>query len=203
MRQTAAEGWSENGIWHRCAYKVKVCHWIPLWRRKLYSCKPRWWFINTCSWHSEAASCAFQQLWQQCERQAIFQTAMYSCHTTTWASWSPHPCKILEYRKRYCMELNISFNVLETMVATLEYCKVYARWVPRMLIQKQKEHHIQVCHNLWNHYETEGNSSLDRIITSHETWCHHYKSNVKMEAHGAVKCEFPIKERIQDAALTG
>ena len=32
--------------------------------------------------------------------------------------------------KELYKELNISFNALETVVATLEYCKVFARWVP-------------------------------------------------------------------------
>jgi hypothetical protein len=36
------------------------------------------------------------------------------------------------------LELNIGFKALETMVAMLEYHKVYASWVPRMLTQKQK-----------------------------------------------------------------
>ena len=39
----------------------------------------------------------------------------------------------------------IGCNALEAMVATLEYCKVWARWVPRMLKQEHKEHHVQVC----------------------------------------------------------
>ena len=40
--------------------------------------------------------------------------------------------------RKLCTKLNIGFNALETMVATLEYRKVYARCVPRMLTQ---EHH--------------------------------------------------------------
>jgi len=35
--------------------------------------------------------------------------------------------------RELCTELNIGCNALEAMVATLEYCKVCARWVPRML----------------------------------------------------------------------
>ena len=38
-----------------------------------------------------------------------------------------------------CMELNIGFTALETMVSTLEYRKVCTRWVPRMLTQEHKE----------------------------------------------------------------
>ena len=57
-------------------------------------------------------------------------------------------------------QLNIGYNALETMVATLEYSRVCARWVPRMLTQEHK-----VCQDLLNQYETEGDSFLDHIIT--------------------------------------
>ena len=50
--------------------------------------------------------------------------------------------------RELCTELNIGFNALEMMVATLEYRKVCARWVPRMLTQEHKEHHMQVCQDL-------------------------------------------------------
>jgi hypothetical protein len=47
--------------------------------------------------------------------------------------------------RELCTELNIGFSVLETMVTTLEYRKVCARWVPRMLIREYTEHRMQVC----------------------------------------------------------
>jgi hypothetical protein len=38
------------------------------------------------------------------------------------------------------MELNVGFNALETMLATLEYGKVCAWWVPQMFTQEHKGH---------------------------------------------------------------
>jgi hypothetical protein len=76
--------------------------------------------------------------------------------------------------RELCMELNISCNALEAMVATLEYRKVCTRWVPPMLTQEHKEHRMQVCQDLLNQYKAEGDSFLDRIITGDETWRHHY-----------------------------
>jgi hypothetical protein len=81
--------------------------------------------------------------------------------------------------RELCTELNISFNALEIMVPTLEYCKVYSRWVPQMLAQKNKEHHVQVCQDLLNQYEAESNSFLDRIIISDETWCPSYDAVIQ------------------------
>ena len=45
-------------------------------------------------------------------------------------------------------------------MSTLEcHCIFCVRWVPRMLIQEQKEHHMQVCQDLLNQYETERGQS--------------------------------------------
>jgi len=84
--------------------------------------------------------------------------------------------------RELCMELNISFNVLEMMMAMLEYRKVCARWVPQMLTQEHKEHCMQVCQDLLNQYGAESDSFLNGIITGDETWCHHYESESKWQS---------------------
>jgi len=84
--------------------------------------------------------------------------------------------------KDLCMEPNICFSALKMMVAALEYHKVCTRWVPQMLTQEHKEHCMQVCQDLLNQYEAEGDSFLDRIITSDETWCHHYEPESKRQS---------------------
>ena len=61
------------------------------------------------------------------------------------------------------MELSISFNALETIVATLEYCNVCASLVPRKLTQEQNEHYTQVCQDLLNHHKAEGVSCIASI----------------------------------------
>lgn len=64
------------------------------------------------------------------------------------------------YDQELSMELNISFSVLETLVTKLEYLTVCAGWVPQMLTEEQKEHHIQVYQDLLKKYEAEGDSFL-------------------------------------------
>ena len=67
--------------------------------------------------------------------------------------------------RELCTELNIRFSALETMVATLEYREVCARWVSRILKQEYKERRMQVCQDLLNQYKAEGDIFLDHIIT--------------------------------------
>jgi histone-lysine N-methyltransferase SETMAR len=38
---------------------------------------------------------------------------------------------------------------------------------------------MQVCQDLLNHYEAEGDSFLGRVITGDEMWCHHYEPESK------------------------
>jgi histone-lysine N-methyltransferase SETMAR len=81
------------------------------------------------------------------------------------------------------MELDVGFSALEMMLATLEYHRVCARWVPWMLTQELNDHRMQVCQDLLNHYEAESDSFLDRIIiTNDETWCQHYKPESKQQS---------------------
>src|SRR5215475_11816624 len=41
---------------------------------------------------------------------------------------------------------------------------------------------VTVCEDLLDQYEAEGDSFLDRIITSDETWCHHYEPESKQKS---------------------
>ena len=68
-------------------------------------------------------------------------------------------------------ELDNNFDAFVTMLTTLEYCKVGAKWVPQMLTTGT-EHHMQACQNLLNQYKDEGDSFLDDITTGDETGCH-------------------------------
>jgi len=105
--------------------------------------------------------------------------------------------------RELCTELNIDFSALETMVATLEYRKVCARWVPRMLKQEHKEQRIQVCQDLLKQYEAEGNSFLDRIITGDETWCHHYEPESKRQSMEWRHVNFPSKKKFKTLPSVG
>jgi len=102
-----------------------------------------------------------------------------------------------------CTELNMDFSALETMVATLEYHKVCARWVPRMLTEEHKEHRMQVCQDLLNEYEAEGDSLLDRIITGDETWCHHYEPESIRQSMEWQHVNFPSKKKFKTLPSVG
>jgi len=61
------------------------------------------------------------------------------------------------------MKVNVVFKALETMVAMLLYGNVCTRWIPYMLTQEQKEHHMQVFWDLLN-LLSEYDRFLDYII---------------------------------------
>ena len=52
--------------------------------------------------------------------------------------------------------------------------KVSARWVPRMLTDKQKQNCVSVCVDLLCRLQAQSQIFLDRIVTQDETWVHHF-----------------------------
>ena len=67
-----------------------------------------------------------------------------------------------------------------------------------MLTQEQKKnHYMQVCQDLLNQYEAEGDIFLIRIITCKDAYMvSPLQAGVKTAVHGWVGSEFPIKEKV-------
>jgi len=51
-----------------------------------------------------------------------------------------------------------------------------------MPTQEHKERSMQVCQDLLNQYEAEGDSFQDHIITGDKTWCRHYEPESKRQS---------------------
>jgi len=124
----------------------------------------------------------------------MYWMAMHSCHTTEWREfWSAHP-QITT--RELCPELNIIFNALETIMASLEYHKLCAKWVLWMLAHEQEEH-CEVYQYLLNQYKTEGDNFLDCIITSDKTWRHHHVPESKWWSMEWQHVNSPAKKKFQ------
>lgn len=78
-------------------------------------------------------------------------------------------------------EVGISIGSIESIIHNhLEYRKITARWVPRLLNFEQKHHRVEVCQRLLDRYEVEGDNFLTRIFTTDETWVHYYTPESKI-----------------------
>ena len=63
-----------------------------------------------------------------------------------------------------CWHSEAESGVLQLVVAILEYQKIHTRLTH--MHELQEEHCMQVCQELLNEYEAEGDSFLDCIITT-------------------------------------
>lgn len=71
-------------------------------------------------------------------------------------------------------EVGISVGSVEDIVhKNLQFSKVSARWVPRILTTEQREKRVDVCQQLLQRYEEEGETFLESILTCDETWVHY------------------------------
>jgi len=72
-----------------------------------------------------------------------------------------------------------------------------------MLIQEHTEHHMQVCQDLLNQYEAEGDSFLDHIITSDKTWCHLYEPESDRQSMEWRHVNSPSKKKFKTLPSAG
>ena len=195
MWQTAAEGHWQNGIWHGSEWS-KSASLNSSTQKKLHPLT----FIDAC--------------WVQ--RMDVSTGRQWVVHFSSSKSNikdKPHarqPCTALTPQNEECFdlpihanqqitrrELCISFNALEIIVTMVEYCKAWARQVPQMLTQEQKEHHMQVCQDLLNQYHVIQETVTFSLVTRDKIGCCPYEPESKWQPMESWR-EFPMKENVQD-----
>jgi len=129
-----------KGTWHGSANEAKVCHWIPpngkndiKWsllnvhgHQTVDVSTVSWWVVCFSNGDSDVKD-------KPCSRQlctAVTPWNEESINHLICANWQIAT-------RALCTELSICFDALEKMVVMLEYHKVCARWVPKMLTQEE------------------------------------------------------------------
>ena len=80
-------------------------------------------------------------------------------------------------------EVGISFGSTQHIVTEiLEYRKVCARWVPKILTQVHRFHRVLQCQQ-WNDlYRRYGDRFINSVVTCDECWFHHYDPEMKVQS---------------------
>ena len=77
-------------------------------------------------------------------------------------------------------ELGVSCSTVHGILTdNLGMSKVSARWVPRLLTDTEKENRVRCSQMFLSRYDAEGDEFLDRIITTDESWFHHFDPETK------------------------
>ena len=147
---------------------------------------------------------AFQQWQQQCGREATFQMAVHSCHTTKWGgSRSAHLCKSVDYDQG-------------TVYRSGYWCQCTGNNGGNVGIS-QSLHQVG---SMNAHTGTEGRPSASLCGPTESIggwrwqfpgwrnyWCWDtvslLRAMVIMTVHRMVTREFPIEEKVKEASLSG
>ena len=80
-------------------------------------------------------------------------------------------------------ELQIGSRAVNDIIHNrLGYNKVCARWIPHQLTSDQKEARMNICQDLLEHYESDGDTFLHHIVTGDETWVHQFEPESKAQS---------------------
>lgn len=98
--------------------------------------------------------------------------------------------------------LGISKERVQHILRELEYRKICARWVPRMLTEEMKKNRVDICRQLLLRYDREKENVLNIIVTGDESWVLHYYPENKRQSmefrHKTSPC--PKKFKVQASA---
>ncbi len=80
-------------------------------------------------------------------------------------------------------ELRVSTGLVHKIIHNdLQFNKTCARWVPRQLTEVHKNIRLRICTELLQRYQNEGEAFLEQIVTTDETWVHHYEPETKQQS---------------------
>lgn len=105
--------------------------------------------------------------------------------------------------RELALKLSISKGSVDGIIRTLEYSKVCSRWVPRCLTVDHKSQRKNICSDLLQKFEAEGEAFLSRIVTGDETWVHHFEPETKRQSMEWRHSHSPQKKKFKSTASAG
>lgn len=100
--------------------------------------------------------------------------------------------------------IGISFSSAHEMITErLKYRKVCTRWVLRLLIDEQKNRHLQSSIAFLTRYENEENEYLDKIVTGDKTWFHYFYLKSKRNFNEWKRTNSPLTQKAKIITYAG
>ena len=83
--------------------------------------------------------------------------------------------------RQLAVQLSGSNRSAMAIIHALGYSKVCTRRVPLSLTNEQRRQRKAICSELLERFDAEGEAFLSRMVTSDETWAHHYEPETKRQ----------------------
>ncbi|KAJ4430776.1 hypothetical protein ANN_19367 [Periplaneta americana] len=91
------------------------------------------------------------------------------------------------------IQCSISRERVQVIIAELRFRKIWARWMPRMLLPHMKQKRLGICQQLLLRCEREGDESLKEHVTGDESWIHHFDpENKRTNSKGSSRYGEPL-----------
>ncbi|CAK9810904.1 Histone-lysine N-methyltransferase SETMAR [Anthophora plagiata] len=85
----------------------------------------------------------------------------------------------------------------------LQYRKVCARWVPRMLTENHQRQRVETSREFLRRYADEKDNFLDSIVTGDETWAFHFTPETKQQSRQWRHSSFPKPQKFKQSPSAG
>lgn len=84
--------------------------------------------------------------------------------------------------KRISDNVNLSYGTTQKIIhEDLEYRKIAARWIPKVMTDEQKANRVTICQQ-WKRQLQRNPQFLNNVVTCDESWFYHYDPELKSQS---------------------
>ena len=101
------------------------------------------------------------------------------------------------------MQVGCSTGTIVNIINQLNYRKVCARWVPKLLTQEQKDARRDISSDLLRAYRNAGEEFFRGTVTGDESWIHHYQPETRRQSMEWKHPGSPAPKKVKSVTSAG
>lgn len=106
-------------------------------------------------------------------------------------------------QRQLAQQLGISQATVHRIIQDLQYRRICAKWVPKLLTMEMKAQRKEMCEQLLQRYWQEGETFLQNLVTGDESWVSHYDPELKATSTEYRHRSSPRHKKIRTERATG
>lgn len=105
-------------------------------------------------------------------------------------------------QRELAAQTGIGYGTVNRMIKKLDYRRIYAKWVPKLLTADMKAARKEAAEQLLQRYYRDGESFILNIVTGDESWISYYDPELKMQSTEYKHKNSPHQKKIRTEKST-
>lgn len=106
-------------------------------------------------------------------------------------------------QRQLARKLGFTYGTVNEIIKKMNYRRIYAKWVPKLLTTDMKAARKEVVEQLLARYYREAEEFMRNIVTGYESWARNYDPELKEQSSKYQHTTSPGQKKIRTERATG